>query len=71
MKKYKKYKKNDTFYIDLLFSYNNICSIYNIVFPYGAQIENIVKNVDTIPISDEQKVFCKEMYALFCLSQQK
>ena len=31
IKKYKNYNKNDDFYIDLLFSYNNVCSVFNII----------------------------------------
>ena len=51
MKTYKNYKKNDSFYIDLLFSYNNICSAYNIDFPHTSKIDNIMENIETIPIS--------------------
>ena len=71
VKKYEKCKKYDGFYIDLLFSYNNICSIFNKYFPYYEKITNIMKTIDFLEISKEQKIFCKEHYALFCLSQKK
>ena len=71
MKTYKNCKKNDSFYIDLLFSYNNICSACNIDFPHTSKIDNIMENIETIPISKEQKQFCKQTYAMISLSQKK
>ena len=71
MKKYKNYKKKDNFYIDLLFYFNNICSVLNIDFPYESNLSNIMENLDVLTISKEQKVFCRQNYALFCLSQKK
>lgn len=71
MKKYNKYNKNDGFYIDLLFSYSNICSVCNTEFQYYSKIDFIMKNINTIPIVDEQKQFCREIYALISLSQKK
>ena len=68
---YKNYEEYDEFYIDLLFSYNNICSIFNVEFPYYEKITDIMKNIDILNISKEQKQFCKEHYALSCLSQNK
>jgi len=69
--KYKNYDKNDCFYIDLLFSYNNICSVCKVDFPYYSKIDKIMKKLNTISISVEQKQFCKEAYALISLSQKK
>lgn len=71
MRKYKNCDEYNSFYIDLLFSYNNICSIFNKSFPYYEKITNIMKTIDFLEISKEQKIFCKEHYALFCLSQKK
>lgn len=71
MRKYKNCDEYDEFYIDLLFSYNNICSIFNQEFPYYEKIANIMEKIDTLKISDDQKIYCKEHYALCCLSQNK
>ena len=70
MKKYKNTRKMTLFILICCFLII-IFVLYTILFSVWCTNQNIVKNVDTIPISDEQKVFCKEMYALFCLSQQK
>lgn len=71
MKKYQNYQKKDDFYIDLLFSFNNICSVFNDDFQYGSIISNIMESIDTMTISKEQKDFCRQHYALFCLSQKR
>jgi len=67
--KYKKYDKLDSFYIDLLFSYYTICSIYNQPYEYFNTIQRIMSNIDSIHISDEQKYHCKQIYTLMCLKQ--
>jgi len=67
MFKYENYEKYDSFYIDLLFSYSNICSMFNITFPYLDKIFYIIENIDNIPISDIQKEFCKFQYTTICL----
>ena len=71
IKKYKKCNKNDQFYIELLFSYNNICSVLNINFPYESIISNIMQNIEIMAISKELKIFCRQHYARFCLLQKK
>ena len=68
--KYNNYNNYDSFYIDLLFSYSNICSIFNINYPFFEKIEYIIKNMHTINISEEQKYFCKFIYATKCLNYQ-
>lgn len=71
MSKYKNCNNYDSFFIDLLFSYSNICSIFNIKFPYVDKIFYIMDNIDNIPISDIQKEFCKSQYTTICLSMKK
>lgn len=69
MYKYKEYDKVDSFYIDLLFSYSTICSVYNKPHEYLNIIQSIMSNIDNIVISDEQKYHCKQIYTLMCLKQ--
>ena len=66
--KYKNCKKHDAFFIDLLFSYENICSVHNIKNKYISKIDKIMKNIASLSISKEQKVFCESSYSLFCLT---
>ena len=68
MNKYKNYKNYDAFFIDLLFSYENICSVYNINNPFLSKIDKIMGKIVSIQISKEQKVFCESNYSLFCLT---
>ena len=58
MNKYKNYTIYDSFFIDLLFSYSNVCSILNKPYPYFYKINEIINNLDTIQISKAQKIFC-------------
>lgn len=61
--------KTDTtdFLVDLIFSYLNICNIYNIKFPYFYKIKYIVDNISQINISQELKEHCKFHYCITCL----
>jgi len=67
MHKYANYTKRDSVYIDLLFSYQNIVSMFNIQNPYFNKIQAVMSNIDHIPISDTQKDFAKTHYATYCL----
>lgn len=71
IKKYSDYSTLNSFYIDLLFSYSNICIIFNKTFPYFTKIQNIMSKLDIINISKEQIEFCKKIYCTICLQQQK
>ena len=71
MKKYENYSTYDNFFIDLLFSYNNICSIFNKSFLYFDKVKEIMSTIDLINISKVQKDFCKSMYTTQCLSLKK
>ena len=70
MSKYKNCKRHDPFFIDLLFSYENICSVHNINNPFRTKIDKIMRNIISMPISKEQKVFCESSYSLFCLTSK-
>lgn len=67
MNKYKEYTIYNSFYIDLLFSYNNICSMFNITNKYSNVLEDIMSKIDGIEITEEQKHFCKSIYTTTCL----
>tara|TARA_Y100000389_G_scaffold200460_2_gene240952 strand:+ start:15262 stop:16902 length:1641 start_codon:yes stop_codon:yes gene_type:complete len=66
--KYDNYKKYSNFYVELLFSYSNICSIFNKKFPYDSKLKVIMNNLESLQIIDELKEFSKQMYGLYCLS---
>ena len=68
MNKYKNYKINDTFYIDLLFSYANICMIFNYENTYYNKIKNIMTNIKTLSISNELKTHIKIHWATINLA---
>lgn len=71
MKKYENYPTYDSFFIDLLFSYSNICAIFNKTFPYFNKIKEFMSIIDELSISKEQKDFCKLIYSTLCLSFKK
>lgn len=71
MKKYKKCKIYNEFYIDLLFSCMNSCSIFNISFPYHDKIEYIMSDLKNLSISEEYKEWCRLLYCLYCLENEK
>lgn len=66
--KYENYNKYNEFYIELLFSYSNICSIFDKKFPYDSKLKIIMNNLENLEIIDELKEYCKQMYGLHCLS---
>ena len=67
---YKDYEKCDVFYVDLLFSYCNSCSIFNSKYPFQTKLETIMNKLNLLSISEEQKQWCKVMYVFFCLSEK-
>lgn len=68
MEKYKHYNKYDSFFIDLLFSYENITNIFNYENKYYNKIKNIIDNINNLNISYEQLIFIKTHYSSYCLS---
>ncbi len=70
MIKYEKYRYYDSFCIDLLFSYSNICSIFNKKVKYFDKIKDIMNQLNTLEVNEEQKIFCRNIYGMICLSQQ-
>lgn len=71
MIQYTDYTVYDNFFVDLIFSYNNIINIYNYKNEYGEKIEYIMNHLDILNISPELKKFCKTQYATYCLSNKK
>ena len=71
MKKYENYPTYDSFFIDLLFSYSNICAIFDKTFPYFNKIKEIMSIIDELSISKVQKYFCKAIYTTICFEVKK
>ncbi|MDC0142064.1 hypothetical protein OAI84_00540, partial [bacterium] len=70
MQKYKEYNTYDSFFIDLLFSYSNICSIFNKPYIYFDKVKQLMTKIDTINITKEQTNFCKAIYVMVCLKMK-
>ena len=70
MLKYENYKIYDSFYVDLLFSYSNICSMFNKKFIHFNKMIEIMNKLNDLMISDEQKNFCKSIFATKCLEMK-
>ena len=68
--KYNNYKTENSFYIDLLFSYENITSIFNYKNFHYNKIKNIMSNIDNLSISTEQKTHTKTHWATYCLHRK-
>lgn len=68
MNKFKDYSTYNSFFIDLLFSYENICKIYCYENKYYNKINYIMKSIEYLNISDEQKNFTKQLYASYNLT---
>ena len=66
MEKYKDYKELNSFYIDLIFSYDNVSRFYNV--DNTNKLKKVIMNLHVLNISEEQKNYCKNMYAFHCLS---
>tara|TARA_Y100000389_G_scaffold204397_1_gene256711 strand:- start:3757 stop:5382 length:1626 start_codon:yes stop_codon:yes gene_type:complete len=62
------YPKYDIFTIELLFSFDTMCSVFNIQFKYYNKIDDIMRQINTLPdISITFKKWCKRQYSLNCL----
>lgn len=70
MKKYKNNNIYDNFFVDLIFAYDIIISIFNYSNEHKNKIEHIIKNLETLDILFELKEYCKKMYATYCLSNK-
>ena len=57
----------DNFFIDLLFAYDNACSILNIQNDTAYEINEVIKMVDDLPIYEELNTYIKKTYASHCL----
>ena len=73
---YKDYTEFDAFFVDLLFSYSNITSIFKYENIYFHKIETFMKTIDSSmaaveKLSKEQIIFCKELYVMQCLDRLK
>ena len=71
MNKYKDYDKFDDFYVDLLFSYSNITSIFGYTNNHIHKIDVFMKTIENCKLSSEQIVFCKTIYVMICLKSLK
>lgn len=71
MNKYKNYKTYNSFYIDLVFSYSNICNIFNFKNQYENCIRDIMKQLNTIEITQPQKHFCISQFTTLCLNNKQ
>jgi len=60
--KFKNYPEFDNFYVELLFSYNNIISIFNYPNEYATKIDTLMGKINVLNISAQLKEFCKKMY---------
>ena len=61
----------DQFYIDFLFSYSNICSIFNVEFPYFDKVKMVMQMMDQLGLSEPFVLFCKKQYSNMCLQYQQ
>lgn len=70
---YKDYTEFDAFFVDLLFSYSNITSIFKYENIYFHKIESFMKTIDKNhdKLSKELIIFCKELYVIQCLHRLK
>ncbi|PQM62460.1 MAG: hypothetical protein CML47_00845 [Rhodobacteraceae bacterium] len=71
MNKYENYDKFDSFYVDLLFSYANITSIFNYENVHMHKIDKFMKTIDNCKLSLVQITFCKDTYVMQCLKYLK
>ena len=71
MEKYKNYDTLDSFFVDLLFSFSNACSIFNSTNKYEQKIFSLMENIEDLPITTIQKNFCKSIFSTLCLKRKK
>jgi len=60
--KFKNYPEFDNFYVELLFSYSNIITIFNYPNEYAKKIDTLMGKIDDLNISAQLKEFCKQIY---------
>jgi len=60
--KFKNYPEFDNFYVELLFSYSNIISIFNYPNEYAKKIDTLMGKIDVLNISAQLTEFCKQIY---------
>ena len=70
MSTYKNYNNYNNFFVDLLFSYSNIITIFNYNNDYYDKLEYIMTNLDSLDIMPELMSFCKKQYSSYCLSNK-
>lgn len=71
MDKYKNHNTFDNFFVDLLFSYDNIIRIFNYNNQYIDKIEYIMSNLHNLNILSELSFHCKTVYTINCLNHKK
>ena len=67
--KFENYKKYDNFFVDLLFSYETICGIYNKNTPYFQTIKNIMNILSELDLYDELKKYCELQFVYITLKK--
>lgn len=70
IRKYQNYSKYDAFFVDLLFSYSIICSIFNTKNEYEYKIYDIMDFLPTLNIPDVQMDFCQKHFTTLCLGRK-
>lgn len=68
--KYKHFRDYNSFFVDLLFSYSNVCSIFNVDNEHDDKLFHIMHQLDSIQIPHAQKKFCKNIFASVCLHKK-
>jgi hypothetical protein len=71
MNKYNDYNKYDNFYVELIFSYNNILNIFSLRNEHADKIQDIMKKLNILNILKALKEFCKSQYILYCFENLK
>ena len=67
MNKYQNYNTDNNFFIDLLFSYENVCTIFNYENKYYDKINYIMGKIENLNINDNLKNYIKKSYATYSL----
>lgn len=70
IRKYQNYSKYDAFFVDLMFSYSIICSIFDTENEYEYKIYDIMDFLSTLNIPDAQKDFCRSQFTTLCLGRK-
>tara|TARA_Y100000389_G_scaffold179456_1_gene193533 strand:- start:12238 stop:13869 length:1632 start_codon:yes stop_codon:yes gene_type:complete len=67
MTKFSEYNTYNSFFVDLLFAYENITNMLNIKNVNVDKLHNVMKKLYILDLSNEQKNYCESMYAMVCL----